>query len=68
MSVTDRLEPEEIAADNVARLPDQKVVGAHGGEIAYLRQDGSLDAPRMTQALQDEPIGAAARCSLSFGS
>ena len=56
MSVADRLKPEEIAADNVARFPDQEMVGAHGGEIAHLRQDRGLDTPRITQALQDELI------------
>ena len=57
MPVADRLEPEEIAADDVARLPDQEMVGAHGGEIAHLRQDGGLDAPGIAQALQNELIG-----------
>ena len=57
VAVADRLEPEEVAADDVARLPDQEMVVAHRGELAQLRQDRGLDAPRIAQALQDELVG-----------
>ena len=47
----------QITTDDVARLPDQEMIVAHGGELAQLRQDRGLDAPRIAQALQDEQVG-----------
>ncbi len=52
----DRLKPEEIAADDVARLPDQEMIVRHRCELAGLRQDGGLNAARITQALQDQLV------------
>ena len=57
IAVGDRLEPEEIAADDVARLPNEEMVGRHRFELAPRRQHGRLDAARVAQALQDELIG-----------
>ena len=63
VSVADRLEPEEVAADDVSRLPDQEMIVAHGGELAQLRQDRGLDAPRIAQLCRMSWLAAAARCS-----
>ena len=51
------LGPEEVAADDVARLPDQEMIGGEHSELPPLRQDCGLDAPRISQALQDQLIG-----------
>jgi hypothetical protein len=57
ITVIDRLEPEEVATDDVARLPDEEVVGRDRVELATGRQNGRLDTARVAQALQDELIG-----------
>jgi hypothetical protein len=57
VTIWNRLEPEENAADDVARFPDEKMVGGHGFELVARRQDRRLDAARVAQALQDQLIG-----------
>jgi hypothetical protein len=57
VTIWKRLEPEENAADDVARFPDEKMVGGHGFELVARRQDRRLDAARVAQALQDQLIG-----------
>jgi hypothetical protein len=64
----DRLEPEEIAADDVARLPNKEMVRRHRFEFPPSRQHSRLDAARVTQALQDELIGGRGPLLLSFTS
>ncbi len=57
VTVLDRLKPEKIPADDVARLPNQEMVCRYGPEFLTGRQDGGLDAARITQALENELIG-----------
>ena len=57
ITVIDRLEPEEVAAYDIARLPNQEMVGGDRGEFLARRQDRGLDAARIAQALQDELVG-----------
>ena len=57
VAVIDRLEPKEVAADDVARLPDEKVVAGDLVELAPGRQNRGLDAAGIAQALQDQLIG-----------
>ena len=57
IAVADGLEPEEIAADDIARLPDEEMVGGDAIELAARRQHGGLDAAGIAQALQDQLIG-----------
>jgi hypothetical protein len=57
ITVIDRLEPEEVAAYDIARLPNQEVIGGDRSELLARRQDRGLDAARIAQALQDELVG-----------
>ena len=51
IAVADGLEPEEIAADDIARFPDEEMVGGDAIELAARGEHGGLDAAGRAQAL-----------------